>query len=87
MIQGKHQSLDFKVTPNHKMVVRKFISSTNKLSDNYSFVDADKLGWWVGLKTQFFHCRENNLKIVFPEEKGDNGVLLPELTFSLSDWV
>lgn len=49
MICLENKTLNFKVTPNHNMVVRKWDESKRTLSDNYSFVRADNIGWYAGL--------------------------------------
>ncbi len=49
MICATHQNLDFKVTPDHKMLVRTFNSSTGTLNEEYTFVPAGELGWYLGL--------------------------------------
>lgn len=49
MVCADRMGLNFKVTPNHKMLVRKWDQSLKTLSDNYEFVDAGKLGWYCGL--------------------------------------
>lgn len=49
LICGKHSNLDFKVTPNHKMLVRKWNQKDRKLDEKYTFVEAGELGWYSGL--------------------------------------
>jgi hypothetical protein len=49
MICAKNKSLDFKVTPNHKMLVKKWVESKRTLSEKFSFVEAKDLGWYTGL--------------------------------------
>lgn len=45
----KQQNLDFAVTPDHKMVVRPWDEKNRTLSNEYTFVSMDKVGWYVGL--------------------------------------
>ena len=88
MVVGNHQGLDFKVTPNHKMVVRTFNSRTKHLNDNYEFIDASDLGWWNGLRTDFHHItNEDAGSIVFEEERLANGNILPRLEIDMHLWV
>lgn len=89
MVVGKHRhGLDFKVTPNHKMVVRTFNSQTKKLNDNYEFVDASDLGWWSAIRTDFHHITDEDAgSIVFKEEKIANGNILPKLEIDMHLWV
>lgn len=49
MIVGKNQYIDFKVTPDHNMLVRTWNQTTRSLNDNYEFVPAKDLGWYSGL--------------------------------------
>jgi hypothetical protein len=49
MICADNQSLNFCVTPDHKMLVRKWNESIRELDKKYSFVDAKDLGWYSGL--------------------------------------
>lgn len=49
LICAENSSLNFCVTPDHKMVVRKWDESKRALSDNYSFVEAKNIGWYAGL--------------------------------------
>ena len=49
MVCADRQALNFKVTPNHKMLVRKWDESTRTLSTNFSLVDASTIGWYCGL--------------------------------------
>jgi hypothetical protein len=46
---ARNQSLNFRVTPDHKMVVRKWDEAKRTLSSDYSFVPAKDLGWYSGL--------------------------------------
>lgn len=49
MICGNHRFLDFKVTPNHRMLVRKWNEEKRTLENTYEFIEAQELGWYVGL--------------------------------------
>ena len=44
-----HRSLDFALTPNHKMYVRKWNEANRILDDNYSFTEIKSIGWYAGL--------------------------------------
>jgi hypothetical protein len=48
---GGH-SLDFKVTPNHKMLVREWDEAKKKLKDAYTFVSAEDIGCPCGLMSR-----------------------------------
>lgn len=49
LIRSKNRRVDFAVTPKHRMYVRKWDESKRKLSDKYSTVNADDMGWYLGL--------------------------------------
>jgi len=44
-----HRSVDFGVTANHRMMVRKWNERARKLDDEYTFQLAGNLGWYAGL--------------------------------------
>ena len=53
MYYFNHKSgLNAMVTPNHKMYVRKWDSNNCKISDEYSLIEAQNLGWYSGLLTE-----------------------------------
>jgi hypothetical protein len=49
MVHSTNRRIDFGVTPNHRMLVRKWDERRRTLSDAYSFVHASDMGWYVGL--------------------------------------
>lgn len=49
MIYSTNRRIDFGVTPDHQMYVRKWDESRRTLSPNYSFVRAADMGWYCGL--------------------------------------
>lgn len=49
MYYCNNRRLDFGVTRNHRMAVRKWDESRRTLSQEYSFQRADELGWYVGM--------------------------------------
>jgi hypothetical protein len=44
-----NQSLNFKVTGNHKMLVRKWDESARTLGGKYELIEMQNIGWYVGL--------------------------------------
>jgi len=42
-------SLDFSVTPDHRMFVRKFNQKKRTLEEDYQFVETKEIGWYTGL--------------------------------------
>lgn len=49
MVHSTNRRVDFAVTPDHQMYVRKWDEQKRTLSDKYSFVKAGDLGWYTGL--------------------------------------
>jgi hypothetical protein len=49
MVYSTNRRVDFGVTPDHQMYVRKWDERRRTLSDKYSFVRAGDLGWYAGL--------------------------------------
>lgn len=49
MIYSTNKSVDFAVTPDHRMFVRKWDERARKLSDRWTFQRAGDLGWYFGL--------------------------------------
>jgi hypothetical protein len=49
MIYSTNRCMDFGVTPDHRMLVRKWDESRRTLSDKYTFQRAGDIGWYAGL--------------------------------------
>jgi len=49
MVYSTNRRLDFGVTPDHRMYVRKWDERARKLSGEYTFQRAGNLGWYVGM--------------------------------------
>ncbi len=49
LICMENRTVNFRVTPEHRMLVRKWDASKRELSDKYSFIEAKDLGWYFGL--------------------------------------
>lgn len=49
MIYSTNRRIDFGVTPDHQMYLRKWDERERTLSDQYSFVRAGDIGWYAGL--------------------------------------
>ena len=49
LIYGSTSTIDFAVTPDHQMLVRKWNSAQGTLEKSYSLVSAANLGWYSGL--------------------------------------
>ena len=49
MVYSTNSRVNFGVTPDHQMYVRKWDEKKRKLSDRYSFVKAKDIGWYAGL--------------------------------------
>lgn len=78
MIVGKHSNLDFKVTPNHIMLLKKKHISSNKNNrywdDRFEFYRADELPSYSNLKTEFFQKKESKPDTIeIPDEYSIDG--------------
>ena len=49
LICSGNRSVDFAVTGNHRMFVRRWNERQRMLTNHYEFIEASKLGWYVGL--------------------------------------
>lgn len=66
MISVNHKSLNFMVTEDHKMLVRKWNEKKRTLNDQYEFVDAKNLGWYSGLLNEVkFHGIKDSSEYIF----------------------
>lgn len=52
LVRCQQRFLDFAVTPDHKMLVRKWDQRRATLAETFQFVDAGDLGWLSGLLTR-----------------------------------
>ena len=46
---AENWSLSFRVTPEHRMLIRKWDEARRALANEYAFVEVSKLGWYCGL--------------------------------------
>lgn len=49
MVHSTNRRIDFGVTPDHRMLVRKFDESRRTLSPEFTFQKAGELGWYFGM--------------------------------------
>jgi len=49
LICADNHTINFRVTPDHKMLVRPWNQQRATLEDEYRFIAADEIGWYVGL--------------------------------------
>ena len=60
LICSNKKAKNFKVTPNHRMIVRKWNEKERTLNNNYEFVEAKDLGWYSGLMNRISYNGLNN---------------------------
>lgn len=85
MYYSDNRCLDFALTPNHRMYVRKWDERRRTLSDRYQFVEISKIGWYAGLPhatTGFLGTQLNKLQIGDREYDGDDFLALLALIVS-----
>jgi hypothetical protein len=66
VVGSNEQSLDFAVTPDHKMLVRKWNQAEQALSSGYTFVDAKDIGWYSGLMNRVSWAGEGSDTYTIP---------------------
>lgn len=84
-----HQSLDFALTPNHRMYQRRWDQSRRTLSSEFSFRPIDQIGWYSGLLASpagFVGTDLRRVKIGEREYDGDDFLALVALVVS-DGWV
>lgn len=67
MFFGKHNKLNFMVTPNHKMLVKRWDSKNNKLSNSFEFVEAQELWWYSWFMNRIKNTKNEMIIILFLE--------------------
>jgi intein/homing endonuclease len=80
-----NRSVDFALTPNHRMYVRKWNESKRKLDDDYTFTEISKIGWYAGLPhatTGFLGTELKKLGVGNREYAGDDFLALIALLLS-----
>jgi hypothetical protein len=87
MICASNQSLDFKVTPDHKMLVRKWDERARTLSSEYEFVAAKDLGWYCGLLSRVKRVTEQADIFVIPGVDHKHIPQRSDREMSMSSWV
>ncbi len=67
LVVGRNElSLDFAVTPDHEMLVRKWDEAGRTLSSDYARVNAKDLGWYSGLMNRVSWAGEGNDTYTLP---------------------
>lgn len=82
-----HASLNFTLTPNHRMFVRKWNERVRTLRDDYQFVEMKDIGWYCGLPASTSGSVGTDIKAVsFPgstlQLSGDDFVALVSIIVS-----
>lgn len=88
LIIGKHNSLDFAVTPDHKMVVKKYNRHTSEFEERFKFIEANQLPTYSRLINRFWQNKDLNTNpIILEEELISNGDILPRVEIPMDVWV
>ena len=89
MYHFKHQSLDCLVTPNHNMLVRKFVEKHNKrtLNDSYELTEAKDVGWYCGLMNKVNYLGKNEQFYKLEGLKCENGWIVNEKIVDMKYWL
>jgi C1A family cysteine protease len=89
MVCADGTSLNFKVTPDHQMLVRKWDEAERTLSNTYKFVEAGKLGWYCGLMNRVTWVGDEVLSKTFtlPGVNHKHRPQRESLTLSMDAWL
>lgn len=67
MYKLKHQSLDALITPNQKILLRKWIEAKRTLSNTYELIESQRIGWYVGLMNSVIFEGSKEYLYILPE--------------------
>lgn len=84
-----NRSLDFALTPNHRMFVRKWDERGRTLAPDFSFTEVSKIGWYAGLPVApsgFTGAKLERIKIGDRSYDGSDFIKLVSLVIS-DGWV
>ena len=88
MYYSKNKSLDFALTDNHKMLVRKWNEKERKLNQNYELVEIKDIGWYIGLMSDITYNGTNNSNVyVLPEIEHKQVALRAEKEIDMKLWL
>jgi hypothetical protein len=87
LIVGAHKSLDFAVTPNHKMLIKKYDSHKAKFSSKFEFVEAKDLPLYSGLLSRPIQIKGDADPVILEEETFSKGNILPRVEIPMDIWV
>ena len=88
MYYGSHKFLDFAVTPDHKMVVRKWNSQTANLNNAYDAIDAKDMGWYQGLMSKVdYHGVVKYDKYTISGVDHKHKLQRSDLNLDVNDWL
>jgi hypothetical protein len=65
LVCGKNSRMDFRVTPDHKMLVRKWDENARTLKESYELVAASDLGWYAGLMNRVVWAGSNEASATY----------------------
>ena len=87
MVFGSHHSLDFAVTPNHKMLVKKKLGNSNGFEDTFKFIEAGELPGYTTLMTEVNQVKGEAPPVILEEYRSPNGDYLPRIEISMETWI
>jgi DNA gyrase subunit A len=87
LIVGAHKSLNFAVTPNHKMLIKKYDSHKAKFASKFEFVEAQDLPLYSGLLSRPIQIKGDADPVILEEETFSKGNILPRVEISMDIWV
>lgn len=84
---SNRKNLDFAVTPDHKMLVRKWNEANRKLNNNYEFIHAKDLGWYSGLMCKIKHEGKKTEHFVIPGIKAQRILQRSDRYIDAATWM
>jgi hypothetical protein len=90
LICADNMSINFRVTPDHKMLLRKWDQSKVTLSSEYSFISAGDIGWYSGLMNRVVWNGDRTKSDTYSVSGVDNPKRIAQRTyrtFPMSAWL
>jgi len=88
MFVGRHNKLNFMVTPNHKMLVKRWDSKNNKLNNSFEFVEAQELWWYSWFMNRIKNTKKWNDYYIIPwVDNTTNSIQRIDKIISMDTWL
>jgi C1A family cysteine protease len=85
--KSNNRNLDFVMTPNHNMLVRKWNERERTLSDDYELIEVQNMGWYVGLMNSVKQLRDDIDEYVIGGVEHKHKKQRDDKKVVMSDWL